>query len=298
MSDKTLRCVSVTTLPEAEEAVGEILFNLFDSSAVTWHNLDSGESTVSVYVELSQRNVIADRRSLRNQLKRLPEFGLATGSLRITARKVKPEDWAESWKRHFKPIEIGDSLLIKPSWSKRKPRAGAKVVILDPGLSFGTGQHPTTSFCLEQLAAAKHIDDRQSFLDIGTGTGVLAIAAAKLGYQPVQAFDFDPIAVRIAQENSDLNDCSEIEYSEQDLLKLPVRSKQKFDVICANLMYDVLIAGQKRIINRLAPNGRLIVAGILTTQFSMVVESYRNAGMQLVKSGCKGEWTSGTLLFD
>lgn len=298
MNDKTLRCVSVTTLPEAEEAVGEILFNLFDSSTVTWHDLDSGESTVSVYVELRQSNVTADRRSLRNQLKGLPEFGPATGSLRITLRKVKPEDWAESWKRHFKPIEIGDQLLIKPSWSKRKPRAGAKVVILDPGLSFGTGQHPTTSFCLEQLAAAKHIADRQSFLDIGTGTGVLAIAAAKVGYQPVQAFDFDPVAARIAQENSDLNNCSEIEYSEQDLMKLPVRSKQKFDVICANLMYDVLIAGQKRIINRLTPNGRLIVAGILTTQFSMVVDSYRNAGMQLVKSGCKGEWTSGTLLFD
>jgi len=298
VNTKCLRCISVRTHPEAEEAVGETLFRLFDSAAVTWHDLESGESTVSVYVELAQKKVISGRRELRADLKRFSEFGLKTGSLKISARQVKPEDWAESWKRHFKPIEIGTHLLIKPSWSNRKPKRGAKVVVLDPGLSFGTGQHPTTSFCLEQLAAARNTDQQQTLLDIGTGTGVLAIAAEKLGYTPVQAFDFDPVAVRIAKENSELNHCSQIEYWEQDLLALPVRTKDKFDIICANLMYDVLISGQKHIINRLHKNGNLILAGILTTQFPKVTDSYCKSGMSLVSSRREGEWTSGRWKFD
>jgi ribosomal protein L11 methyltransferase len=294
---RTLRCISVITHPEAEEAVSEALFRLFGTGAVIWHNLETGESRVSVYVELAQEDLTKKRRELRAELKEFSKFGLQTGSLKTTAHRVKPEDWAESWKRHFKPIEIGDDLLIKPSWSKRKPRAGAKVIILDPGLSFGTGQHPTTSYCLEQLATARVHDRHQSFLDIGIGTGVLAIAAAKLGYEPVQGFDFDPVAVRIANENADLNLCSSIELWEQDLMKLPVRSKEKFDVICANLIYDVLIAGQQRIINRLNKNGRLILAGILSAQFAQVTGSYRTAGLRLMKSNTEGEWTSGTLQF-
>ena len=137
---------------------------------------------------------------------------------------MRREDWAESWKRHFKPIEIGDALLVKPSWSKRRPRKNQAVVILDPGLSFGTGQHPTTAFCLREIVRLKlakergrlarefktrhHADEPsalQSFLDIGTGSGILAIAAAKLGYQPVHAFDFDAEAVRIARANARAN---------------------------------------------------------------------------------------------
>ncbi len=298
MSKKILHCISVTTHPEAEEAIGEALYRQFGVGSVVWHNLESGESTVSVYVDLTPEGVTKKRRGLRTELKAFSSYGLKTGSLKITARRVKPEDWEESWKRHFKPIEVGNDLLIKPSWSKRKPRAGAKVIILDPGLSFGTGQHPTTSYCLEQLAAARIRDQRQSFLDIGTGTGVLAIAAAKLGYDPVRGFDFDPVAARIAKENSVLNDCSQIEHGEQDLMTLPVRSKQKFDVICANLMYDILIFGRKRIINRLHKKGRLILAGILTTQFKQVTDSYREVGMRLVKSNGEGEWTSGTLEFN
>ncbi len=298
MNRKCLRCISVTTHPEAEEAIGETLYRLFDTGAVVWHNLETGESAVSVYVELTYDALTQKKRALRMELKAFSTFGLKTGSLKITTRQVKPEDWAESWKRHFKPIEIGNELLIKPSWSKRKPLAGAKVVILDPGLSFGTGQHPTTSYCLEQLAAARIRSTPQSFLDIGTGTGVLAISAAKLGYEPVRGLDFDAVAVRIARENSALNQCTSIVYGEQDLMKLPVRSKDKVDVICANLIYDVLISGQQRILNRLNKSGRLIIAGILTTQFPQVTDSYRKAGMRLIKSRAEGEWTSGTLKFD
>ena len=298
MNSRKLRCVSVKTDPEAEEAIGEILFRLFDATATVWHDLESGESTVSVYVELTRSAAIAGRRALRDKLNRFSGYGLKTGSLKVSARQVKPEDWSESWKRHFRPIEIGNKLLVKPSWSKRKPRSGAAVVILDPGLSFGTGQHPTTCYCLEQLSVAHTPGRQQSFLDLGTGTGVLAIAAAKLGFDPVYGIDFDPSAIRNAQENSRLNGCPSVTYSHQDLLRLPVRSKEQHDVICANLISDVLITGRDRILNRLSKSGRLIIAGILTTQFSQVIECYRNAGMQLIHRKTGGEWTSATLRFD
>ena len=123
-----------------------------------------------------------------------------TGRLRI--RKLDP-DWKESWKRHFKPMEIGDALLIKPSWSKKRARKSQKVIVLDPGLSFGTGQHATTSFCLDEIVRLKRSASSprrlQSFLDIGTGSGILAIAAAKMGYAPIYAIDYDSDAVRIAR---------------------------------------------------------------------------------------------------
>ena len=121
--------------------------------------------------------------------------------------KVPPEDWAESWKRHFKPIEIGGDLLILPSWSKRKPKTGQAVVVLDPGLSFGTGQHATTSFCLNEIVKLRRSSKASelSLLDGGTGSGILAIAAAKLGYKPVEAFDFDPVSVRVARANATSN---------------------------------------------------------------------------------------------
>ena len=140
---------------------------------------------------------------------RIKSCGLQIGAGKFALAKVRRENWAESWKRHFKPIEIGGELLIKPSWSKRRAKKNQAVLILDPGLSFGTGQHPTTSFCLEQLVQHRTIKADQSFLDIGTGSGILALAAAKLGYSLVEAFDFDPEAVAIARTNARRNRVSD-----------------------------------------------------------------------------------------
>ena len=121
--------------------------------------------------------------------------GLNIGSGTVRIARIKREDWAESWKKHFKAFEVGRSLLVKPSWIKRLPRAGQAVVVLDPGLSFGTGQHPTTAFCLSEIVRGEKKETSRSFLDIGTGSGILAIAAAKLNFRPVRAFDFDPASV-------------------------------------------------------------------------------------------------------
>src|ERR1019366_8464695 len=159
--------------------------------------------------------------------------GLDIGPGRISLLGVSREDWAESWKLHFKPLLIGSALLLKPSWSRRRPGKGQAVVVLDPGLSFGTGRHPTTAFCLRQLVARRRSGESQSCLDIGTGSGILAIAAAKLGYAPVDAFDFDPEAVRIARANARRNGvAARIRFQRRDLTKLPRRSARQYSLIC------------------------------------------------------------------
>jgi ribosomal protein L11 methyltransferase len=230
-------------------------------------------------------------------LDEIQSYGLNVGSGKISCQKVRREDWAESWKRHFKAIEIGEALLIKPSWIKRQPRKGQAVIVLDPGLSFGTGQHPTTSFCLQQVARhyrLSTINHRLSLLDIGTGSGILAIAAAKLGYTPVDAFDFDPESVRIARENAQQNGVlRKVHITRRDVTKLPLRSEKKYSVICANLISTLLLAERKRILYRLAPDGVLVLAGILNSEFALVQKDYESAGLQLIASKVEKEWCSG-----
>jgi ribosomal protein L11 methyltransferase len=134
----------------------------------------------------------------------------------------------------------------------------------------------------------------QSFLDIGTGSGILAIAAAKLGHRPVEAFDFDADSVRVARENARRNQVSrQLRLSQADLTKLPSRSEKRFDLVCANLIYDLLLAERSRILNRVAPGGTLVLAGILTTQFELVQRAYEEKGWILIASQVENEWKSG-----
>ncbi len=252
VKSKRLWRASVVTTPEAEDAVTELLGTLLGRPASVYFDLETGTSTVTVYLEQKPLRPRQFREILLAGLRRITRCGLNTGSGRVALVKMRHEDWAESWKRHFRPIEIkatdragragepprssGRSLLIKPSWSKRRARKHQAVVVLDPGLSFGTGQHPTTAFCLSELVRCRKIAAGRSFLDIGTGSGILAIAAAKLGYAPVHAIDFDPESVRIARANARTNGVyKQVRIVRGDVTKLPIPPVQQYDLICANL---------------------------------------------------------------
>ena len=285
--------VSVRTTPEAEDAVAEMLASLFGQPASIYADLEKQTTVVSVFLPRFEPR---HRVSLKQALCGLSEAGLNTGPTRFSARRIPRENWAESWKRHFKPLEISRRLLIIPSWSRLKPKPGQAVVVLDPGLSFGTGHHPTTGFCLEQLARRRRVGVRQSLLDAGCGSGILAIAGTKLGYVPVTAFDFDPDAVRVAKENAAFNQVS-LNITRKDLTKLPVEVRRPFDVICANLMYDLLIQERHRLLARLAADGTLVLAGILKQQFPAVRRAYEAAGLKLVAQKLAGEWRSGAFQF-
>lgn len=195
-------------------------------------------------------------------------------------------------------MEIGGALLIKPSWSKKRPRKSQAVVVLDPGLSFGTGQHATTSFCLAEIVRCRRPNTRQSMLDIGTGSGILAIAAAKLGYRPVHAFDFDPEAVRVAKANARVNGLeNQLRITRGDVTKLSGRVSKQYDLVCANLISNLLIAERLQIVNRLAPGGTLVLAGILAAEFSEVQTAFENSGLRLIESRLEKEWRSGSFEF-
>lgn len=289
--------VSVLVRPEAEEAVSGLLEELFAQCPCVYTDADTLATEVSVY--LAARRKLAPRqiKPLRERLRRMHAAGPGAGPARARVRFVRRQDWAEAWKRHFKPLDIGGRLLVKPSWSRRKPKAGQEVVTLDPGLSFGTGQHPTTAYCLRELARTRRTGCAQSFLDIGTGSGLLAIAAAKLGYAPVEAFDNDPEAVRAAGGNLALNGVTgRVALAQRSLEKLPRRTANRFDVVCANLLAELLIAQRERIAARVAPGGTLVVAGILQRDFAAVRAAYEAAGLRLKRSCREREWKSGTFV--
>lgn len=293
MKSPALWQISVATTPAAEPAISHRLQSLFGPVVASYDDLETGVCTVSAFVEEER---LEEVRSAKSEVRSELHAALIEDDpkARVSLKKLRREDWAESWKRHFKPLQIGSRLLVKPSWSKRQPRPGQAVVVLDPGLSFGTGQHPTTSFCLQQVAAFRRPGTAQSCLDIGTGSGILAIAATKLGYAPVLAYDFDPEAVRVALQNARSNGVGQtIRISQQDVTQTPSLGGRKFDLVCANLLADLLVKALPQITARVAPGGRLVIAGILRREFAEVRRAYGTAGWRLVASRVKNEWQSG-----
>ena len=288
--------ISITTTREAEDAAVEALGAILKCAVSSYFHVKTGLSTVSVFCE--QRPVAEVRKKISIGLKRIKDCSLKIRPGKITIAKVRREDWAESWKRHFKPIEIGSALLIKPSWSKRKPRKGQSVVVLDPGLGFGTGQHPTTAFCLHELARCGKFQAGRSFFDIGTGSGILAIAAAKLGYSPVRAIDCDPEAVRVARANARANGVHKrMRITRRDVAKLPIPAGKRYDLVCANLISTLLMAERRRIAAQLKPGGTLVLAGILKSEFSGVQNNFAGLGLKIAASKTGNEWRSGSFCY-
>ena len=280
---------------ESEEALSEALADIFGQPTSSFLDVETGRTVVEVY--LSARPESEQFKTLQARVAKVRRTGLQIAPGKPAVTRLRAEDWAESWKRHFKPIEIGGRLLIRPTWSKRRGKSGQAVVVLDPGLSFGTGQHPTTRFCAEQIATFRRDQISQSFLDLGTGSGILAIAAARLGYSPVEAYDNDPEAVRIANANARKNRvANRLRIRRSDIAKLRVPSDSGFDLVCANLIYDLLLEQRDRILDFVKPGGRLVLAGILRSQFRKVCRAYKEAGWRLAFSRAEKEWESGVFV--
>jgi ribosomal protein L11 methyltransferase len=291
MKHPALWQISIETSPEAEEAVAHLLETIFHSPCSTY------VTDQSTRVTLFSSKSVSQPQAIRKGLAFIAECGLNPSPATFTIKKVPPQDWSESWKKHFKSLEIGKSLLIKTSWSKKQPRKNQATVILDPGLSFGTGQHPTTRFCLEELVRFRNPSLPQSLLDIGTGSGIIAISAAKLGYRPVHALDNDPVSVRIAQANARRNRVAKmVEISCRDLKALPLRSSEKYEIICANLIDELLIKHVKQFLNRLQERGLLVVAGVLATQFPSLTSEFQKIGLELAETRRENEWQSAVFL--
>jgi ribosomal protein L11 methyltransferase len=200
---------------------------------------------------------------------------------------VPDEDWGEGWKKHFAPLDVG-RVRVRPSWIETPPPPGAVEVVLDPGMAFGTGSHPTTSLCLAALSELLARRPGATVLDVGTGSGILAIAARKLGAARVAANDDDPRAVEVARENARRNGAA------VEVLGAPLEGiAGTFDLVVANILANTLVALAPAVAEKLAPGGIVLLSGILASQEEEVRLAYQARGLEPLPSADRrlGEWS-------
>lgn len=215
-----------------------------------------------------------------------PEVPL--GKLKILSDTIDEEDWAESWKNDFKPFRLGRHIVIKPSWSEYEILPADKVIEIDPGMAFGTGTHETTGMCVKLVE--KYVRPDMRAIDLGTGTGILAIAAAHMGAKDVLAIDLDPVAVRVAAENVRRNGfAGTIRVREGDLL---ARVDEVADVVVANIIADVIIHLCGPVQKHILPGGTFICSGIAREKKAAVIEALEAARYTDLEVLDEGEWTA------
>lgn len=207
--------------------------------------------------------------------------------VRISETPVKNEDWENNWKKYYKPLRIGSHIVIKPTWEDFSPEEGDRVVELDPGMAFGTGSHSSTHMCLEFLENTVKEGDR--VLDIGTGSGILAIASLKLGAKSADAADIDPLAVKIAKENALLNGYSEPEITVKEG-SLTDTADGRYDVVIANIVADIICELAKTVTDYIADGGTFITSGIIDFKADKVKEAIEKAGMRITEEKADKDW--------
>ncbi|HBZ54657.1 MAG TPA: 50S ribosomal protein L11 methyltransferase [Syntrophobacteraceae bacterium] len=207
---------------------------------------------------------------------------------------VEDDGWADRWKEHFKPLRVGNHFIVCPTWEEALAGENDHVIRIDPGQAFGTGHHETTRLCLEWLETYDEIfvrqnpsDPKPSLLDVGTGTGILAIGAVLLGWREVVGIDIDPLAVQVAAENLTVNGI-------ESRIRLATTGVEQilgpFDVVVANIQALPLIQMAGSLKEKLCPMGHLVLSGILQEQRDMVVAAYTDQGLRLKAERPAGEW--------
>lgn len=210
------------------------------------------------------------------------------GSLEVETVNVRDEDWSEVWKQFYKPFHAGRTLVVKPSWEPYEPQPGDRVIEMDPGMAFGNGTHETTGLCLALLEDAVREGDR--VIDVGTGSGILAIGAARLGAKRVLAIDIDPDAVRVARENVARNGLTDrIDCVKGDLLQ---KREETCEVCVANIIADVIIAFAKPLTNHIVPGGLFVCSGILKEREQDVLAALNAADYTVLRVERRGEWVA------
>ncbi len=245
-------------------------------------NADRSECAVSVYVP-EERSPVEQAAYIKDGLDRL------SIEYKMTLSGMDEEDWADSWKQYYKPLRIGERLMIVPTWEKYEPKPDDIVILMDPGMAFGAGTHETTKLCASLLE--KYMPKDSRVLDVGTGSGILAIAASKLGAKEVFAYDVDPVAVRVAKENVEANGCSNVTCGESDLLK-DVDDSEGYDLICANIVADIIVRMAPEVRRYLKDDGMLSVSGIIDGQTERVIKALEDGGLSLKHVEKDNDWNA------
>ena len=252
--------------------------DLIDESIL---NADKTIASVSVYLP-AERSVAECISFLRE---RFAASDLTDAKIETVG--VNEEDWANSWKAYYKPIKIGERLVIVPAWEKYTPADGELIVRMDPGMAFGTGTHETTRLVIKLLENYTKAGCRM--LDVGTGSGILAICASKLGAGECRAYDIDPMAVRVANENIKDSGLTNITCEVSDLLRQVDKSKP-YDLICANIVADIIIRMTPDVGELMHQDTVLLASGIIMERSQDVVECFEEHGFRIVERLEENGW--------
>lgn len=300
--------LKVKTTSEATEAISNILIELgCEGVAVEdpndpifgegyegdWDYFDKDEMTfeyegalIKTYIEDTVMDELI--KNLESRIAQLTEFGLDYGPGTIETTEIFESDWANEWKKYYKPTKIGDHIVIKPSWEAYEPEPGEMIIEIDPGGAFGSGTHETTSMCIEQLD--KRVKPDTTVFDIGCGSGILAIAAAKLGAKDVTAVDLDLAAIETSNENVILNHVeSQVKVLHGNLMDVV---DGKADIVVANIIADIICLLSETIHQFLHQDSVFIASGIINTKIPQVLAALEANGLEVIEVVEKGEWAA------
>lgn len=296
--------ISVEGDTETTEAICEV-FQKHDTNGISIEEIDIAEELRTGPQSLTPNKPVLIKTYIQNDrhsdaLKEkiysdIQYFSMIRPIKLVGEKIIQEDDWAENWKRFFHPHKIGENIVIVPTWEEYRSKEGELIIKLDPGMAFGTGLHPSTQLCLSQ--AERWISDNDAVLDFGVGSGILSIAVAGFGATNIIGVDIDPVAVKTAKQNVELNGYSDrvtvIENASPvaaiDILKDKME-KPGFDLILANITADILIQNCNDLLAALDLNGILIGAGILQEQITEVTYFFMEQGFRLIDIVSEGEW--------
>ena len=295
MSENRWLKLTIATDPALIEPIGDYLVGVIDAGVETGAPDEANYGIVTGYVQKANLtdeevgSIIAQVTAYLAELARM----FAVPRPELTWTMIAEEDWGTSWKQHFKPFAIVDGLVIAPTWEEYRPAAGEMVIVMDPGMAFGTGHHATTCLSLKFLQQSLTGSKGRRVLDVGTGTGILGMAAVLFGADKVLGIDNDPEAVTAATENVGRNGL-------QDRMEVSLAALSSltgcYEIVVANIVHDVLIAMADDLVRLTAPRGTLILSGILVgEQVDNIVRVFSGRGLVPVERAARQEWAA--LLF-
>ena len=298
--------------PQAVEAVTDILYGLgaqgvaidepvdverLREDELYWDYIDekllendTEETKIMAYFSEEETNLPEKIAVIREKIKNLTEFGLSIGSGAVELSNVNQEDWESAWKQYFKPVHVTDRIVVKPEWEEYSPQEGEIVIEIDPGMAFGTGTHETTSMCINQIEKNLKAGDR--VIDIGSGSGILSMASVLLGAEKATGVDLDPVAVRVALENVELNNLQDkIEILHGNLTDV---IREKADIVVANIMADIILILLEDVREFIKDDGLFISSGIIQEKRAAVEARLLEKNFSIVEVETKGEWCAIT----